>query len=147
MTEDESYVRCREEPPGVPPRISTLLRLAGALDTGVTLTGGDVGLPLGRSRVPATEETVERGADECWCRPSTHGVGRLGVVTAEGVTILPVRKTLVDRPSPSGNPAPRPPTREAGPNGPLLKGRTARASARTDPAPRPVQGRASSTAR
>ncbi|GLP64687.1 hypothetical protein TUSST3_13060 [Streptomyces sp. TUS-ST3] len=94
---DPGYLRYLEETPAVAPGISTLLRLADALDTGVTaLSGGDVDLPPGRGRASGTAESVELGTDECWERLSTHGVGRLGMVTDEGVTILPVNYTVVD---------------------------------------------------
>ncbi|MEU5046765.1 helix-turn-helix domain-containing protein [Streptomyces griseorubiginosus] len=95
---DTGYLRYLEETPAAAPGVGTLLRLADALDTGVTvLTGGDVDLPPGRGRASRTAESVELGTDECWERLSTHGVGRLGMITAEGVTILPVNYTVVDR--------------------------------------------------
>jgi len=95
---DTGYLRYLEETSAAAPGVGTLLRLADALDTGVTvLTGGDVDLPPGRGRASRTAESVELGTDECWERLSTHGVGRLGLITAEGVTILPVNYSVVDR--------------------------------------------------
>ncbi|KUM84341.1 helix-turn-helix domain-containing protein [Streptomyces pseudovenezuelae] len=94
---DTGYLRCLEETPAAAPGVGTLLRLADALDTGVTvLTGGEVDLPPGPGRASRTAESVELGTDECWERLSTHGVGRLGMITAEGVTILPLNYTVVD---------------------------------------------------
>ncbi|MFC8434953.1 helix-turn-helix domain-containing protein [Streptomyces sp. NPDC057253] len=94
---DPGYLRYLEETPAVAPGVSTLLRLADALETGVTvLTGGEVDLPPGRGRASRTAESVELGTDECWERLSTHGVGRLGMITGEGVTILPVNYSVVD---------------------------------------------------
>ncbi|MFF7648208.1 pyridoxamine 5'-phosphate oxidase family protein [Streptomyces canus] len=91
------YLRYLEETPAVAPGTGTLVRLADALHTSVTaLTGGDADLPPGRSRASRTAELVELDVEECWRRLSTHGVGRLGVITAEGVTILPVNYTVVD---------------------------------------------------
>lgn len=91
------YLRYLEESVAAAPGVSSLVRLADALDTSVSaLTGGDAGLPPGRGRATEDAEFVALGTEECWRRLSTHGVGRLGMVTAEGMTILPVNYSVVD---------------------------------------------------
>ncbi|MFI0514912.1 nitroimidazol reductase NimA-like FMN-containing flavoprotein (pyridoxamine 5'-phosphate oxidase superfamily) [Streptomyces canus] len=91
------YLRYLEESPAAAPGISTLVRLADALATGVTaLTGCDIEVPPGRGTAAAGAQSETLGVEECRRLLSTHGVGRLGVVTTEGVSILPVNYSVID---------------------------------------------------
>ncbi|MFJ5777041.1 helix-turn-helix domain-containing protein [Streptomyces sp. NPDC093094] len=92
-----AYLEYLEETPGSAPGRSTLLRLAGALETTVSaLAGGDVDAPPGRGPAGRDRELAALTAPECWERLGTHGVGRLAVTGAEGPTVLPVNYSVVD---------------------------------------------------
>ncbi|WP_329331858.1 pyridoxamine 5'-phosphate oxidase family protein [Streptomyces sp. NBC_00663] len=92
-----SYLRYLEESSAAIPGRSALLRLAGALETGMTaLTGGEAEAPPGREQAARRTELVALGDAECRRRLGTHGVGRLAVSTADGPTVLPVNYTVVD---------------------------------------------------
>ncbi|ANS70148.1 DNA-binding protein [Streptomyces lincolnensis] len=91
------YLRYLERSPVAAPGRNVLLRLAGALETGVSaLTGGDVDSPPGPGQAARHPELVALGGEECRQRLGTHGVGRIAVTTAEGLTILPVNYSVVD---------------------------------------------------
>ncbi|MEU1622457.1 pyridoxamine 5'-phosphate oxidase family protein [Streptomyces sp. NPDC005722] len=42
-------------------------------------------------------ELVELGPEECWALLSTHGVGRIGLDTPDGLAVLPVNYTVTER--------------------------------------------------
>ncbi|MFF7144486.1 MULTISPECIES: helix-turn-helix domain-containing protein [Streptomyces] len=91
-----SYVQYLEEQPTAAPGVSTLLRMAGALETTVLeLTGGDVDLPPGLGQAGRHPEFTELTPQECQDLLSTHGVGRLAVHTAKGPEIFPVNYGVV----------------------------------------------------
>ncbi|MGW5637879.1 pyridoxamine 5'-phosphate oxidase family protein [Streptomyces sp. NPDC003832] len=91
------YLRYLEEQPVTAPGMGALLRLAGALRTTVTeLTGGDVEQPPGPGRAARRPEFTVLTSAECRALLSTHGVGRLAVPTATGLTVVPVNYTVVD---------------------------------------------------
>ncbi|POX57386.1 DNA-binding protein [Streptomyces sp. Ru71] len=92
-----AYVRHLEEHPAAAPGPSALLRLAGALETTVTeLAGGTAELPEGLGKASRTAELVQLGAEECRTLLGTHGVGRLAVLTTDGLVIVPVNYSVVD---------------------------------------------------
>ncbi|MFI8536439.1 helix-turn-helix domain-containing protein [Streptomyces aquilus] len=92
-----SYLRYLEESSAAIPGRSALLRLAAALETGVTsLTGGETEAPPGREQAARHAGLVALSDAECRRRLGTHGVGRLAVTTADGPTVLPVNYTVVD---------------------------------------------------
>jgi nitroimidazol reductase NimA-like FMN-containing flavoprotein (pyridoxamine 5'-phosphate oxidase superfamily) len=94
---DSGYLQYLEESTVAAPARGTVLRLAGALETTVTaLTGGEVDLPPGLGQAGRHPEFVELDVEECWRRLSTHGVGRLAVVSADGPMVLPVNYSVVD---------------------------------------------------
>lgn len=89
------YIQYVEEKPAVP-GIGFLLRLADALQTTVEeLTGGTVDLPPGIGEAAYHPELVALDEDECRALLGTHGVGRVGVTTAEGPAIVPVNYLIV----------------------------------------------------
>jgi nitroimidazol reductase NimA-like FMN-containing flavoprotein (pyridoxamine 5'-phosphate oxidase superfamily) len=91
-----SYLQYLEEQPTAAPGVSTLLRLAGALETTVLdLTGGDVELPPGLGQAGRHPKFTELNAQECRDLLFTHGVGRLAVPTASGPVIVPVNYGVV----------------------------------------------------
>lgn len=91
------YLKYLEESPIAAPGRNVLLRLAGALETTViALTGGDVDSPPGLGQATRRPELVALSGEECWSRLGTHGVGRLAVLTAEGLTVVPVNYSVVD---------------------------------------------------
>ncbi|WP_322656356.1 helix-turn-helix domain-containing protein [Streptomyces justiciae] len=92
-----SYLRYLEESSAAIPGRSALLRLAGALETGMTaLTGGEAEVPPGREQAARRVQLVALNDTECRRRLGTHGVGRIAVTTADGPTVLPVNYTVVD---------------------------------------------------
>lgn len=92
-----NYLRYVEEQPA-DSDMGGLLRLAGALETTVSeLLGGGVELPPGAGFAAYHPylETMDR--EECSAYLSTHGIGRVAVVTTEGgPAILPVNYSVVD---------------------------------------------------
>ncbi|MER6124156.1 pyridoxamine 5'-phosphate oxidase family protein [Streptomyces sp. NPDC001795] len=91
-----SYLQYLEEQPTAAPGVSTLLRLAGALETTVLeLTGGDVDLPPGLGQAGAHPKFTELSTQECRDLLSTHGVGRLAVPTGSGPVIVPLNYGVV----------------------------------------------------
>jgi nitroimidazol reductase NimA-like FMN-containing flavoprotein (pyridoxamine 5'-phosphate oxidase superfamily) len=91
-----SYLQYLEEQPTAAPGVSTLLRLAGALETtALELTGGDVELPPGLGQAGRHPTFAELTAQECRDLLSTHGVGRLAVHTDKGPAIVPVNYGVV----------------------------------------------------
>ncbi len=86
-----SYLQYLESQPTAAPGMSSLLSLAGALETTVLeLTGGDVDLPPGLGQAGRHPQFTELTPEECHDLLSTHGVGRLAIDTATGPEILPV---------------------------------------------------------
>ncbi|GHK05059.1 helix-turn-helix domain-containing protein [Streptomyces sp. NPDC003753] len=91
-----SYLQYLEEQPTAAPGVSTLLRLAGALETTVLeLTGGDVDLPPGLGQAGGHPKFTELSIRECRDLLCTHGVGRLAVPTESGPVIVPVNYGVV----------------------------------------------------
>ncbi|MEU8591224.1 pyridoxamine 5'-phosphate oxidase family protein [Streptomyces sp. NPDC048664] len=91
-----SYLQYLEEQPTAAPGVSTLLRLAGALETTVLeLTGGDVDLPPGLGQAGGHPTFAELTTRECHDLLSTHGVGRLAVQTSHGPAIIPLNYAVV----------------------------------------------------
>ncbi|WUD78009.1 pyridoxamine 5'-phosphate oxidase family protein [Streptomyces sp. NBC_00510] len=91
------YLRYVEQEPTAAPGSSTLHGLATALGTSVSaLSGGEAELPPGRGRAAGRASLVELGPGECWALLSTHGVGRIGLDTPDGLAILPVNYTVAD---------------------------------------------------
>ncbi|MFJ5533837.1 helix-turn-helix domain-containing protein [Streptomyces sp. NPDC093261] len=92
-----SYLQYLEEQPTAAPGVSTLLRLAGALETTVLeLTGGDVELPPGLGQATGHPKFAEMAIQECRDLLSSHGVGRLAVPTVSGPEIVPVNYGVID---------------------------------------------------
>src|SRR5262245_46572248 len=92
-----SYLQYLEEQPTAAPGVSTLLRLAGALETTVLeLTGGDVELPPGLGQAGRHPKFTEMTLQECRDLLSSHGVGRLAVPTTSGPEIFPVNYGFVE---------------------------------------------------
>ncbi|WP_055491108.1 pyridoxamine 5'-phosphate oxidase family protein [Streptomyces sp. TP-A0356] len=91
-----SYLQYLEEQPTAAPGVSTLLRLAGALETTVLeLTGGDVELPPGLGQPGRHPRFTELTPQECRDLLSTHGVGRLALHTPSGPVIVPLNYGVV----------------------------------------------------
>ncbi|MFE1288501.1 helix-turn-helix domain-containing protein [Streptomyces sp. NPDC058751] len=91
------YLRYLEQQPSAAPGTSALIRLADALDTSVAaLHGGGTGLPPGTGRAADHAELIELGPEECRARLSTHGVGRIAVLTPDGLVVLPVNYGVVE---------------------------------------------------
>jgi nitroimidazol reductase NimA-like FMN-containing flavoprotein (pyridoxamine 5'-phosphate oxidase superfamily) len=91
-----SYLQYLEEQPTAAPGVSTLLRLAGALETTtLELTGGDVELPPGLGQAGRYPTFADLTTQECRDLLSTHGVGRLAVDTAAGPAIVPLNYGVV----------------------------------------------------
>ncbi|MGW1894361.1 helix-turn-helix domain-containing protein [Streptomyces sp. NPDC002004] len=89
-----TYIEYVEEHAATP-GISVMLRLAAALDTTVAeLNGGTADLPPGHGMVPRNTELRELAVAECHALLSTHGVGRLGLVTPDGPAIVPVNYVM-----------------------------------------------------
>ncbi|MFJ4989465.1 pyridoxamine 5'-phosphate oxidase family protein [Streptomyces sp. NPDC088732] len=82
--------------PTAAPHGAELRDLAAALDTSVAALSGSADPPLGRGQAAGGAELVDLSRQECWELLSTHGVGRVGLLMPEGLTILPVNYTVVD---------------------------------------------------
>ncbi|MFF3733089.1 helix-turn-helix domain-containing protein [Streptomyces sp. NPDC002476] len=81
------YVEEHQATPG----IGFLLRLAEALESTVAeLTGCTTDLPPGLGHAGYHTQLLELDPQECHLLLSTHGVGRVGTMTDDGPTILPV---------------------------------------------------------
>lgn len=90
------YLAYLEERPA-DPTLSTLIRLAAALDTTVAaLRGGGLDLPPGQGYALLHPRLRDLGPDECRALLSTHGVGRVAVSTPEGPAVVPVNYEVVD---------------------------------------------------
>ncbi|MGW9030505.1 helix-turn-helix domain-containing protein [Streptomyces sp. NPDC055722] len=91
-----SYLQYLEEEPTATPGASSLLRLAGALETTVReLTGGDVDLPPGLGQAGRCPKFTELTGQECRDLLSTHGVGRLALPIGSGPVIVPVNYSFL----------------------------------------------------
>ncbi|GAA3785290.1 helix-turn-helix domain-containing protein [Streptomyces chiangmaiensis] len=91
-----SYLQYLEAQPTAAPGVSTLLRLAGALETTVLeLTGGDVDLPPGLGQAGRHPTFTDLTSQECRDLLSTHGVGRLALPTDTGPEIIPLNYSVV----------------------------------------------------
>lgn len=85
-----SYIQYLEERPAAPDA-ATLQQMAAALETTVAeLTGGTVDQPPGRGSALRDAELAELDEAECRALMSTHGVGRIGLLTPEGPAVIPV---------------------------------------------------------
>ncbi|MEV7689426.1 DUF1918 domain-containing protein [Streptomyces bungoensis] len=90
------YLAYLEERPA-DPTLSTLIRLAAALDTTVAaLRGGGLDLPPGQGYALLHPRLRDLGPDECRALLSTHGVGRVAVSTPQGPAVVPVNYEVVD---------------------------------------------------
>ncbi|MFJ4989810.1 pyridoxamine 5'-phosphate oxidase family protein [Streptomyces sp. NPDC088732] len=90
------HLRYVELEPTAAPQGAELQDLAAALDTSVSELSGSAESPLGRAQAAEGAELVMLSRKECWALLSTHGVGRVGVLMPEGLTILPVNYVVVD---------------------------------------------------
>ncbi|MDJ0382342.1 pyridoxamine 5'-phosphate oxidase family protein [Streptomyces sp. G-G2] len=91
-----SYVAYLEDH-AVAPGIGSLLRLADALGTTVDeLTGTTTESPPGRAAGSREGELVVLSDAECRRLLSTHGIGRMAIVTANGPTVSPVNYVMAD---------------------------------------------------
>lgn len=87
---DAGYIAYLEEHVASP-AIDSLVRIADALGTTVAeLTGATTEYPPGRGTALRDAELVALTEDECRHLLSTHGVGRVAVITPEGPAIFPV---------------------------------------------------------
>ncbi|WP_406346756.1 helix-turn-helix domain-containing protein [Streptomyces sp. NBC_00648] len=87
---DPGYIAYLEDHAAAPPP-GFLVRLADTLGTTVAeLTGATVAYPPGRGTAVRGAELIALSEDEWRRLLSTHGVGRIAVVTADGPAILPV---------------------------------------------------------
>jgi transcriptional regulator with XRE-family HTH domain len=89
-----SYIAYVEDRAAVP-AVSVLVRLADALETTVAeLTGMTVERPPGMAEALPGAELIALSDTECLRLLSTHGVGRIAIVTADGPAIFPVNYVL-----------------------------------------------------
>lgn len=87
---EASYIAYLEEHAAAP-EIGTLVRLADALGTTLSeLTGATADTPPGRATARRDAHLVALTDEECRELLSTHGIGRIAVVTNDGPAILPV---------------------------------------------------------
>ncbi|WP_328890818.1 helix-turn-helix domain-containing protein [Streptomyces sp. NBC_00316] len=87
---EASYIAYLEEHAAAP-EIGTLVRLADALGTTVSeLTGATADTPPGRATARRDTDLVALTDEECRELLSTHGIGRIAVVTPDGPAIVPV---------------------------------------------------------
>ncbi|WP_406369487.1 pyridoxamine 5'-phosphate oxidase family protein [Streptomyces sp. NBC_00647] len=105
------YLEYLEERPA-DPSVATLIRLADALGTTVTmLRGGGMDLPPGQGQALLHPQLRDLGPEECRTLLSTHGVGRIAVSAADGrPAVVPVNYEVVDdaivfRTAPNSTPA------------------------------------------
>lgn len=105
LSREETAARARMAPdhlqyvelePTAAPQGAELQHLADALETSVSALSGSADPHLGRGQATAGAELVDLSRKECWELLSTHGVGRVGLLMPEGLTILPVNYTVVD---------------------------------------------------
>ncbi|MET9182931.1 pyridoxamine 5'-phosphate oxidase family protein [Kitasatospora aureofaciens] len=93
---DAGFVAYLETRP-VPVGVSTLTRLADALDTTVTdLLGGGREVPPGRARANSRVRIEELDPAACWTRLGRGGVGRVVLVAPRGLVALPVNYRVLD---------------------------------------------------
>ncbi|WP_338676465.1 pyridoxamine 5'-phosphate oxidase family protein [Streptomyces sp. SCSIO 30461] len=91
-----TYIQYLEERPAAPDA-STLRRVAAALETTVEeLTGATMDQPPGRGMALRDAGLAELDEAECRALLSSHGVGRIGVLTPEGPAVVPVNYQTVD---------------------------------------------------
>ncbi|MEV7124566.1 pyridoxamine 5'-phosphate oxidase family protein [Streptomyces sp. NPDC093260] len=90
------YLAYLEEHPS-DPSPATLLRLADALGTTLdALRGGGQDLPPGQGHALLRPLLTDLGEDESRELLSTHGVGRVGLTTADGPAVVPVNYDVID---------------------------------------------------
>ncbi|MEU1283468.1 pyridoxamine 5'-phosphate oxidase family protein [Kitasatospora sp. NPDC005856] len=94
---DAGFVAYLETHP-VPVGVTTLTRLADALDTTVTdLLGGGRDVPPGRAPANARVRTEELDPAACWARLGAGGVGRVLLTAPQGrLVALPVNYRVLD---------------------------------------------------
>ncbi|MFD5467226.1 helix-turn-helix domain-containing protein [Kitasatospora sp. NPDC127059] len=93
---DAGFVAYLETHP-VPVGVSTLTRLADALDTTVgNLLGGGREEPPGRARANTRVRTEELDPAACWSRLNPGGVGRVILTAPRGLVALPVNYRVLD---------------------------------------------------
>ncbi|MFJ7910477.1 helix-turn-helix domain-containing protein [Kitasatospora sp. NPDC096204] len=81
----------------VPVGVTTLTRLADALDTTVNdLLGGGRDVPSGRAPANTRVRTEELDPAGCWSRLSPRGVGRVILMAPSGLVALPVNYQVLD---------------------------------------------------
>lgn len=91
-----TYIQYLEERPAAPDA-ATLRRIAAALETTVDeLAGGTVDQPPGRGTAMRDAGLAELDEAECRNLMSTHGVGRIGVLTPDGPAVVPVNYQTID---------------------------------------------------
>ncbi|MEU4732919.1 pyridoxamine 5'-phosphate oxidase family protein [Streptomyces sp. NPDC023588] len=94
---DASYIAYMEEH-AASPAIGSLLRLADALGTTVAeLTGATTELPPGRTTALHDVQLITLSDEECLRLLSTHGIGRIALVTPQGPAIFPVNYVMAGR--------------------------------------------------
>ncbi|MER6984898.1 DUF1918 domain-containing protein, partial [Streptomyces carpinensis] len=88
-----AYLEQRPSEPGS----ATVLRLADALATTLcALRGGDQELPPGQGRALLHPRMTDLSQEECRSLMSTHGVGRIALITPEGPAAFPVNYDVMD---------------------------------------------------
>lgn len=93
---DAGFVAYLETHP-VPVGVTTLTRLADALDTTITdLLGGGRDVPPGQARANARVRTEELDPATCWARLGAGGVGRVLLTAPHGLVALPVNYRVLD---------------------------------------------------
>ncbi|MFD7611621.1 helix-turn-helix domain-containing protein [Streptomyces sp. NPDC059828] len=91
-----AYIQYLEERPAAPDA-STLRRVAAALETTVEeLSGATVDQPPGRGMALRDAGLAELDEAACLALMSTHGVGRIGVLTPDGPAVVPVNYQSID---------------------------------------------------
>ncbi|MBN0043709.1 pyridoxamine 5'-phosphate oxidase family protein [Streptomyces actuosus] len=92
-----SYLRHLEEHPGAAPGSGALRRVAAALQTSLAeLMGAGADRPPGPGRALRGASFTELDAEECRALLAEHGVGRLALLTVEGIVVVPVNYSVVD---------------------------------------------------
>ncbi|MBO1414565.1 pyridoxamine 5'-phosphate oxidase family protein [Streptomyces sp. FH025] len=93
---DAGFVEYLETHP-VPVGVTTLTRLADALDTTVSdLLGGGHGLPPGQALANVRVRTEDVGPADCWAKLSPGGIGRVILTAPRGLVALPVNYRVLD---------------------------------------------------